>query len=280
MRWLTLALPLTLVGCLGTCDSMGGGSFAARSMGGGSMIGGAFGQTNAAAGNACNAAIPGTLIHHYAARLETFADEDAVGTITDQAGSEDLTQGTEASKPSFETDGINGQPFFDFDGGDFVDGATEGLAEAQPFYICLVYNTGAAEDEEVLITTHGHATTFNLKTDPSPFEFKGQSAGTAIISTDGATVSSWHLFCGVFDGASSALWVDGVEDTTGTMGTGNLEEIRVGANPTNPNPLRHIAGGIAEILIWGADPDMDAVEAALEGADCYGSNFPISDVLP
>lgn len=53
------------------------------------------------------------------ARSESYANNDAVGTITDYSGlGRNFTQSTASKKPTFLTSQINGQPAFSFDGVD------------------------------------------------------------------------------------------------------------------------------------------------------------------
>lgn len=78
-----------------------------------------------------------------APHMESFADNDAVGTLTDQSGNgRDFTQGTAANKPTFKTNILNSQPAVRFDGSnDFLEGTAFVSGDAE-FFAVLRIPTG------------------------------------------------------------------------------------------------------------------------------------------
>jgi hypothetical protein len=63
----------------------------------------------------------GTLIAHWCARLESYNDDDLIDTLNAQSGTSfDATQSTDANKPTFKTNIMNGYPVARFDGNDWL----------------------------------------------------------------------------------------------------------------------------------------------------------------
>lgn len=92
-------------------------------------------------GDAWSPADISSAIHWYKTRLETYANDDPVGTFTDQIGSADLTS-TGTERPLFKTN--SGDPYLEFDGiNDKLVGTVESLTDGTIIFIMeFIADTG------------------------------------------------------------------------------------------------------------------------------------------
>lgn len=80
---------------------------------------------------------------HYDARWLSFSDGNSVGTITDLAGTNNLTQATTADQAIYKVNILNGNPVLRFDGTtDFYSLTTSISTSGEYVAISLVKNTG------------------------------------------------------------------------------------------------------------------------------------------
>lgn len=87
-----------------------------------------------------------SLAHWYdATELTGFNDGDSVGTWPDEEGTDDLTQGTGASQPTYQTNVINGNPIIRGDGtDDRMDTSFASLSTPyQVFVVVQLQSSGA-----------------------------------------------------------------------------------------------------------------------------------------
>jgi hypothetical protein len=138
----------------------------------------------------------------WAARKESFANNDPVGTATDWTGNGlSLTQTTASAKPTFVTNAKNGQPAFDLDGvDDYLDGSNILNIGTGSIHFFAVAAFDSAAGNQVLFSKADYfdstvprygasgitsGTWWNILTDTTP---------TTHQLTPGTADTSWHLF--------------------------------------------------------------------------------------
>lgn len=202
------------------------------------------------------------LAHWYDATEIIGSDGDAIGTWTDQEGTDDLTQATSSKKPTLRTGELNGNAMLEFDGSDDVLTNTLGTNLTQPNTYFLVYrfrtdpganNRGIYDDDTATEQNFGvRGDNGNLRLNAGVDLNSGISADTAD-----------HIHTGVFDGANSVIRQDGTELVTGDAGTGDLTGMFVGAQGDETS---HSEVDIGEFLAYDAGlstSDRDDVESYL-----------------
>ncbi len=206
----------------------------------------------------------------YDAQAETgFSNNDPVGTLTDQKGSNDLTQATAARKPLYQTSGINGYATILFDGGDdFLSNASKAnwqfLHDGTDYSTVVVLDQDSAGSDG-LWGTNGISSAnqgATLWVHASEYlSFLLTKVSTTIVSTSSSAsslpVASAHYVINVYDngaaGNDSTLRIDGsnngTSDTLAAHGSGNATlDFSVGA--AGPTPNYPFDGHIGEIQIY------------------------------
>lgn len=182
-------------------------------------------------------AIPdsGDLQAHY-----DFSEEDGSTPVTDQSGNgHDLS----GSYSGVSRD-INGVQAGDFDGTD--DNLTVSFsAESQPNHIFIVAQADSIS---------GNESPFDADTAVDQLIFATGSSNNWAINSgdtveDGSADTSAVIISGLYNGASSAIRVNGVE-STGNAGTASLDGISLGARGDGTNPFD---GTIGEVLVYPQD---------------------------
>lgn len=156
----------------------------------------------------------------WAARKESFANNDPVGTATDWTGNGlSLTQATASKKPLFLTGQKNGLPAFSADGvddfltgGDILDIGTGSIH----FFFVAKYDSVASDAAMMAKAKAGG--------DPSRYSgvnvissqwssFVAPNAVGPLNLNTGTANTNWHLFEFVVDRPLTkvAMWLDGVE---------------------------------------------------------------------
>lgn len=201
----------------------------------------------------------------WAARKESFANNDPVGTATDWTGNGlSLTQATASKKPLFLTSQKNGLPAFSADGvddflsgGDILDIGTGSIH----FFFVAKYDSVAADAAMMAKSLLGSSPCrysgvlavggqwFGLLSD-TVFNLPDLKAGTAD--------TGWHLFEFIVDrGAGSySIWVDGVQiDSDTGIAAGNINStfrflLFAYNNATDTGETLFMSGKIAEVWCW------------------------------
>lgn len=177
----------------------------------------------------------GDLHAHY-----DFTKEDGTTPVIDQSGNGNDLSGTYSGVSR----NINGVQAGDFDGGD--DNLTTSFAaQSQPNHIFTVVQPDSIS---------GNVSPFDADTAANQLIFvTGSSNNWAIYSgaavEDGSADTSAVIISGLYNGASSAIRVNGVE-TTGDAGTASLDGISLGARGDGTNPFD---GKIGEVLFYPQD---------------------------
>lgn len=150
--------------------------------------------------------------------------------------------------PLYQTNIQNGNPGVEFTpaSSDVLTTGTFSTTLTQPFEIFTVAMPRAASSR------------YNIHVGNSPTS--GQTGGLLYITSggdwaifsgsslsDGPADTNAHVFSQAYDGASSALYVDGSSVATGDAGTRGLTNFRVGDGIANSNPFD---GYLFEIMVY------------------------------
>jgi hypothetical protein len=184
------------------------------------------------------------------------ASGGAVSAWAPKSGSLGLTaaQGTAANKPTTGTRTQNGLNVLDFDGGDFLSVDID-PDEAQQVTIACVCGPDGTGNAHVIGNQVTPQTTLLIVSATWRY-----FAGTTINSTINVTAAP-HILIGVFNGASSVMWVDGAAGATGNTGTAALKTVAIGASAAGTNALN---GWIGHVIYYdGAVSSLANLSAAL-----------------
>lgn len=269
-------LALLLASCAGECGAVGHGSIGTASVGHGAVGRGAVGGAHgAAAAEACDIeeATGLTPVLHYAARLESYANNDPVTSMTDNGSTgDDISQGTGAAQPTFKSSGPGGQPYLSFDGGDFLESTSAITLNLTTFSICCVVNAGAALTNETAIADD--ATTSRAIFSTASYAWTTNFGVT--VNNGTSAINTWVMGCSRITAGAGGddYWIDGVQVSTTDNGANDLDRARLGTNSAGAN---YRTGAIAECAVFdSAALDVDLLEAEWESAECYGNNFPFA----
>lgn len=198
--------------------------------------------------------------------VSAWANDGSIGSGAD------LSQGTGTEQPTYKaTAGIGGLPCVTFDGGDTLSSG-DFTTEAQPFTTLSVhYKTANSGGNSVLSTTGGgndiwQRHTNVLNSEPGLYAGVSLSEGT---DTSGNN-SKWMYIIGYWNGASSAISLNGAADVTGNAGTAGFDSFRLGASFAGADKL---TGGIQRIVVMDGDARAN-LKAYVLGK--YGSTWPLA----
>lgn len=177
--------------------------------------------------------------------ISGLVDGDPVATWSDLSGNGNhATQATAANRPLFKTNILNGRPVVRFDG--TSDSLLASLAQIpQPLTAIVVARF-----------TGGSGWLFDGDTDRCSFLYdiagvlkRALFAGAAVAYGSSYTLDTWEVESMVFNGASSALYANGVADTLAPANPGfsALRDLRIGARIGGADGF--FTGDIAELII-------------------------------
>jgi len=181
------------------------------------------------------------LIAWYRATDLALADGAAVATWVDQSSAgNNATQATPANQPIFHTTtGPNSGPAVFFTAAGHAL-RTSTLAATQPNTIFIV--ASATQNP----TCYLDGTNGGFYTQTVSATSLLINAGVSITATGTPALSGFNIICGVFNGVSSLLSVDGTV-TSGNAGTTAGAELTIGNFRTGTVPQ---AGGTAEVIVY------------------------------
>lgn len=179
-----------------------------------------------------DASISGSLKGWYKADAEAYADNDPVGTITDQSGgSRNLTQAAAGSKPIFKTAILNSQPVYRFDGTDDIVASTAVMSDFIANNAYTVFVVGSA----VSIGTNG-ASTYNndafVADSKGYFGFNLKSVGTFHVynwdgsddkTTNTLSTNAFHIIQGRHESGNIISQIDA--DAENSVASGNTADL-------------------------------------------------------
>lgn len=151
----------------------------------------------------------------------SFSDGAAIDTLTAVAGSGTITQGTAANRPTYiAAGGPSSLPCWRFDGTDRLKSSA--MTISQPFTMAVACKRTSDPYFGGNISPIGaDAAYVGLSSrlagsSPNPM---GMYAGTAVSPTANIATNTWAIVVGVFNGASSKLFVNGAAAVTGNPGS-------------------------------------------------------------
>jgi hypothetical protein len=159
---------------------------------------------------------------------------------------------------TYQTNELNGQPVVQTVAGSLTTASFGPLTQPTTIFY-VVRLTTTAGDVSLLDSGPGATDRHLLATFGGAWSMFAGGSGL----TGGTTDTSVHVFCAVFNGASSSVRKDGVSVITGNPGTGGLEGLTVGADVVGGGDASAM---FAEIIAYDAlvsSTDRDALEAYL-----------------
>ena len=198
----------------------------------------------------------GTLAFWYKMDAESYANNDPIGTMTDQSGNGMNALASGGNRPTFQTSQINGKPAAYFDGmDDYLLNSITGTI-AQPNVLFMV----AREEAGSSLMFDGN----------SERNLLGVASGTmyvyanVLLNCGAQSLNTWRVYEAVFDGTSSELLYNGVSQAVGDAGTSGLSLNGViGAGNGGTAPMK---GHIAELLFYDSinSTNRAAIRACLQ----------------
>jgi hypothetical protein len=179
--------------------------------------------------------------------------------INDKSASgANLTQATEAERPSYETNLQNS-----LSGANFSTAAITGtLTQAQPATVILVAKKASTSSTGVFFSGNS-AADFHLYSNITTGVFGGYCGVNGLVGSTDQT-GAWHVFTYIINGATSSIFVDGTSYDTGDAGTNTINAPRLGRDRSATNPYD---GDMGEVLIYNgalSAGDRDTVETLLQ----------------
>lgn len=184
----------------------------------------------------------------------------AVANWVDMSGNGfSAVQATVAHQPLFATNQIHGQSAIHFQGnmpGAVVNALTQTAVAtaAQPFTIfCLAIingNNGNSSADFLYDGANAVGANRNILTLSTANQLTFAAGANLPFTWTRAQQAATHLYEGLFNGASSQAWVDGVSQGTGNTGTQLQVALTVGNNRA-VNAAGAFNGYIAEMLVYG-----------------------------
>lgn len=192
----------------------------------------------------------------------TWSDGDPVASATEWvSGTYPATQGTASAQPTFVESANGGHPAFRFDGGDWIQAT--GFTNSQPNTILVVGSwTNIDVSDRIFVDGGGNASKRNvIYSGGGVWRIYGGN-----VLSDGVDDEYTHVFVATFNGASSALHIDGSLAVSGNTGTLDFQGISIGARYDGFTSL--LIGDIqVGPIIWDTPPSqaqIEAIEAELE----------------
>lgn len=206
------------------------------------------------------------LVARYVADDIALTDGAAVSSWADRAATPHAaTQATGTKQPLYKTAIFNGHAAVRFDGVD--DFLRSALVQAQPdtLFVAMRSLVGASGVRSFVDGATNNAHVFRSVSNWDIY------AGGAVISGPAAD-STAHVFCAVYNGASSKIRVGGGAGTGGNAGAGTLAALNIGCGGDQASFPANI--DVAELLVYSGSlslADMNSVGAYL--GSTYGMTW-------
>ena len=199
-----------------------------------------------------------------------IAGGDPVGTWPDSSGNGKNLVSTFGSPPTFVASGVNGKPIVRFTGEAYHILDCSSFPLNQPDTIIVVAKKPNVATNGILMdqAANDSVNRQTLQIAPTTGFFGGlanPTGGLPMALSDTINHQGvFHIFVGVFNGASSSLLVDGILTASGDIGAANLANMRLQSSVTGGMQSEL---DMAEILIYDhalSTTDRQNVEAYLK----------------
>lgn len=196
----------------------------------------------------------GALYQDAAQTIPAVADGNPIGASVNQGSdSHTIIQAVAGNKPTLKLNIKNGLPVYRCDGNDYIDATYTG-ALTDPYTAFSVAKLGAGlANDNVTYYMFG---TKGLPVQSNFLKYNGTIPDTFAMrqtnNIDGTITATdtWHIWSGLFNGATSRLWIDGVGGGLLALVSLNPAGFTLGAR--NGGGLSW-NGDIAEILIYDSN---------------------------
>jgi len=221
--------------------------------------------------------IGGLVLHLDADAITGLNDGDKVATWEDLSGEgNDATQATEANRPTYKTDILNGKPVVRFDGsGSYMigPGSPFNVDEISIFHVA-VWDTTSRSGRTLLTRDNGNRQFAIYHINNTNIRFwamvKGSWVGSGYDTSFGPVVGRPYIIHGEKNLNDQLLYIDGVEKYTtahsGALDSGGTIPLYIGHSPRySPG---YFSGDFAEILIYSralSDSEREDVKQYLIG---------------
>lgn len=192
----------------------------------------------------------------------SLADGALISSWNDASGNaNNATQGTDAAKPTFKTNILNGKPVVRFDGGDSLGLTTEIVAS--PFSIFTVLKPAGSGYRTIAARANtGSALQIRVNT-AAKIELVKSAVAIFATSTTALSASAFSYLMASYSNPNYTFRLNGAADGSGSSAQTLAAVNLVGANYDG----YRFNGDIAEMIIYGAilsTADRDAVESYLK----------------
>ncbi len=188
-----------------------------------------------------------------------------VATWTDQSGnSNDVTQGTAVSRPAVTSMGTNAIPAASFDGiNDYLRRAAGSFQVPSPLSIVVAgFATGTIQPFCDTATATVRAIPYVLSS--TVIGFSGLTG--QILSTGSQSISTAKMLVAIGDGASSQMWLNGVQIASGMMVGEGLNGLTMGATYDLGASM---TGAVAIFAVYSRALSSGEIAAATTGIRAY-----------
>jgi len=169
--------------------------------------------------------LPNSVVHRWEVDKLGLSNGASVGTIPDQVGNRDLSNG---GSPTYRTNEINGVDALEYDGVDDYHDNTN-VFVGQPFYAVTVIGVIDPFAERIISRSQSNGIIMST-TSPTNSPFN-QWAGSGFVNTNLVFANnSPAIFGAFFDGSNSFTRVNGNQVGGGNPGSNNMDGLRLAAD--------------------------------------------------
>lgn len=173
------------------------------------------------------------------------SDNTVIASVTMSVGG-DATQATEANKPTWQTNELNGYGVIRYDGGDFLTTALSATQKPVTWF-AVVKVTDFLTVRSIVGSSAADGLQWRTNTTTGTQSLLDQGTAAIGTSSTGLTAATWTIIAATYSGVGAfAFYLNGVADGTGTVDRAFASgTLRIGFNSDGTEPY---LGDIAEML--------------------------------